>query len=349
MPLTTGSAPFWRTPDTVPVIMRHVLYALVPAIIASVWFFGIGIVYNLIVAVVTALVTEAIALRLRGRPAGPGLADYSAIVTAVLLAMCLPPLTAWWVTATGACFAVAVAKHLYGGLGFNLFNPAMAGYVAVLVSFPDALSGWPAPNIGDLDAPIPGSGATLWFTLTGQLPGDLSLDAITRATPLDTVKTELGMMRTMDEIGTNPLFGDFGGRGWEWIANFVALGGGWLLIRRIIRWQTPVAMLVTLAGMAAVGYLFDPARLPGPGFHLFSSGTMLCAFFIATDPVTGAATNRGKLIVGAAIGALTYVIRTWGSYADGIAFAVLLVNMAVPLIDRYTRPRVYGRPPRSQQ
>jgi len=344
MQLTGHSAPHWRTPDTIPVIMRQVIYALVPAIIATYWFFGIGILINIVVAVATALFTEFVALKVRGRPVRQYLTDYSAVVTAILIAMCLPPLTAWWITATGAIFAIAVAKHMYGGLGYNVFNPAMAGYAAILISFPDALSHWQVPSIGDLDYATPDSFTTLMFALTGQLPEGLSIDAISRATPLDTVQTELGMMRTMDEIAVNPLFGDFGGRGWEWIANFTAIGGIWLLVRGIIRWQVPVAMLMTLAGLASIGYIVDSARFPGPGFHLFSGGAMLCAFFIATDPVSGAATNKGRIIFGAGIGALTYLIRTWGSYADGIAFAVLLMNMSAPLIDRLTRPHIYGRP-----
>ena len=343
MQLAGGTAPFWRTPDTVPVIMRQVIVALMPAIVATYWFFGIGILINIAVASMAAMLTEYLALKMRGRPVRPCLTDYSAIVTAILLAMCLPPLTPWWVTATGAVFAIAIAKHMYGGLGYNVFNPAMAGYVAILISFPDALSHWQAPSIGDFDIAIADSFTTLMFALTGQLPEGLSIDAISRATPLDTVQTQLGMMRTMSEISTNPLFGDLGGRGWEWIANFIALGGIWLLVRGIIRWQVPVAMLMTLASLASIGYLVDSSRFPGPGFHLFSGGAMLCAFFIATDPVSGTATNKGRIIFGAGIGALTYLIRTWGSYADGIAFSVLLMNMAAPLIDRLTRPHIYGQ------
>lgn len=343
MQLTGGNAPHWRTQDTVPIVMRQVIYALAPGIVAYYWFFGIGIFLNIAVASAAAILTEFVALKMRGRPVRQYLSDYSAIVTAILIAMCLPPLTAWWITATGTVFAIAVAKHMYGGLGYNVFNPAMAGYAAILVSFPDALGHWQAPGIGDLDYPTPDSLTALFFTLTGQLPDGVSIDAITRATPLDTVQTELGMMRTMEEISTNPLFGDFGGRGWEWIANFIAIGGIWLLVRGIIRWQAPVAMLWTLGGLASIGYLVDSARYPGPGFHVFSGGAVLCAFFIATDPVSGAATNKGRLIFGAGIGAITYLIRTWGSYADGVAFAVLLMNMSAPLIDRLTRPRVYGR------
>ncbi len=349
MQLTGGTAPHWRTQDTIPVIMRQVIYALVPAVIATYWFFGVGIFINIIVATTTALLTEFVALKMRGRPVRPYITDFSAIITAILIAMCLPSLTVWWVTATGTVFAIAIAKHLYGGLGYNVFNPAMAGYAAILLSFPDALSHWQAPAIGDLDYPTPDSLMTLMFALTGRLPEGLTIDAISRATPLDTIQTGLGMMRTVGEIAANPLFGDFGGRGWEWIANFTAIGGIWLLIRGIIRWQTPVAMLMTLAGLASIGYIVDSSRFPGPGLHLFSGGAMLCAFFIATDPVSGPATNKGRIIFGAGIGALTYLIRTWGSYADGVAFAVLLMNMSAPLIDRFTRPRVYGRLPPDQR
>jgi len=280
---------------------------------------------------------------MRGRPIRPFLYDYSAVVTAILIAFCLPSLTPWWVTVTASFFAIAIAKHMYGGLGYNVFNPAMAGYVAVLISFPEAMSFWTSPDIGDLDYPPPSALLTLQYAFTGTLPGDLTLDAISRATPLDLVKTELGMMHTMSEIGTSPLFGDLGGRGWEWIGNFIALGGFWLLFRNIIRWQVPVAMLGSLAAMASLGYIIDSATNAGPGLHLFSGGTMLCAFFIATDPVSGATTNSGRIIFGVGVGVLIYLIRTWGSYSDGVAFAVLLMNMAAPLIDRVTRPRVYGR------
>ena len=205
------------------------------------------------------------------------------------------------------------------------------------------MSHWTAPDIGDLDYPPPTSLMALQYALTGMLPDGLTIDAITRATPLDTIKTQLGMMHTIDEIRSNPLFGDFAGRGWEWINSFVALGGFWLLYRGIIRWQVPVSMIGALLVMASLAYILDSSVHAGPAFHLFSGGTALCAFFIATDPVSGATTNAGRLIYGAGIGILIYIMRTWGSYADGIAFSVLLMNMTAPLIDRYTRPRVYGR------
>lgn len=343
MRFTTGPAPHWRQVDDVGAVMRQVLYALAPAAAAHTIFFGPGLLLNATVATAAALATEAVALRLRGQPLRPFLADGSAIVTAVLLAFCLPPLTPWWVTATGAVAAIGIAKHLYGGLGFNVFNPAMAGYAILLMAFPSDLSRWPPPQVGDLDYQPLSFAGTLQYWLSGTLPSGTGFDALTRATPLDVVKSELGQMRTMSEIVTNPVFGDFGGQGWEWIGNFLALGGIWLLYRGIIRWQTPCAMLAALMGAALFPYLADAETHPSPLFHLYSGGALLGAFFIATDPVSSAITDRGKIIYGAGCGLLTWGIRAWGSYPDGVAFAVLVMNAAVPLIDRYTRPRVYGR------
>lgn len=151
------------------------------------------------------------------------------------------------------------------------------------------------------------------------------------------------MMRTIEEIRASPLWGDFGGKGWEWVANWYFVGGMWLLYKRIITWRIPVTMLGSLLITAGLAYIADPGSHPFPAFHVFSGGAMLGAFFIATDPVTASATPVGKLIYGAGIGVLTFVIREWGDYPDGVAFAVLLMNMAVPTIDRYTKPRAFGQ------
>lgn len=342
MKFVTASAPHWRPADGVAAIMRHVLYALVPAAVAYVFFFGPGLVVNIVVATVSSVVTEAIALRLRGKPLRLFLGDGSAVVTAVLLAFCLPPLTPWWITAVGAAFAVGVAKHAYGGLGFNVFNPAMAGYALLLVSFPEYLTLWLPPQIGDLDYRPLSFMQTFYYAIHGGLPAGIAVDAVTRATPLDVIKTDLGLMRTMSEIVTDPVFGDFGGRGWEWIGNFTTLGGVWLLYKGIIRWHVPFAMIASLMAASLLPYLADSETHPSPLFHLYAGGTLLGAFFIATDPVSSAVTDRGRLIYGAGCGLLTFAIRTWGSFPDGVAFAVLLMNVTVPLIDRYTRPRIYG-------
>ena len=344
MRFAKAQPPQWPSPASVAGMMRIVILALLPAILVSAWFYGPGVYFNIIVAIIAALGTEAIALRLRQKPVAATLSDGSAIVAAMLFAFSLPPLCPWWVTASGMVFAVGLVKHAYGGLGYNLFNPAMAGYVLVLVSFPDLMTGWPAPDIGDLDYQRPDFMATLQYCLTGNFPDALTLDAITRATTLDSVREGLGAMRTMAEIRMNPVFGDFGGAGWEWVNNFVAMGGGALLLFGIIRWHIPAGVLGGLLGMASFFWILDPEISASPGLHLFSGGAMLGAFFIATDPVSSPTTARGRLIYGAGIGILTYIIRTWGSYADGIAFAVLLMNMTVPLIERWTRPRIYGQP-----
>jgi Na+-translocating ferredoxin:NAD+ oxidoreductase subunit D len=336
--------PHVRPATSVTRVMGEVLLALVPATVAWVWFFGPGILYNMAVAAVVALACEAGALALRRRPVLPHLFDLSALVTAVLLAFCLPPLTPWWITATGAAFAILFAKQLYGGLGYNPFNPAMAGYVVLLISFPEPMTRW-LPPLGDaigLASTSLGWLDTLRFTLAGALPGGIEWDAISGATPLDDLRTQLSLALTVDEIRSSPLYGLLGARGWEWTAAWVGVGGLYLLARRIIRWQIPLAVLAGLCVPAALLWLLDPGSHPPPTFHLFSGATLLCAFFIATDPVSAATSRHGRLAYGFGIGLLIFVIRSWGGYPDGVAFAVLLMNMAVPAIDHFTRPRTYG-------
>ncbi len=342
MKFEVRDAPYWSPQADVASQMLQVLGALAPAAVAHVWYFGPGFIFNLLVAAVFAVAGEAFMMRVRGRAPEAALSDFSALVTAALLAFALPSLTPWWVTATGALFGVVVAKHLYGGLGFNIFNPAMAGYVVILVAFPMQLNLWVAPRMGDIDYQHLTLIQTLGFTLTGNLPDSLAFDAVSRPTPLDVMKTGLNNMATAIEIRANPVMGDFGGRGWEWIGNFLAIGGFWLLIRKVIRWHIPVGVGIGLLGPATIMYLVDPGTNPGPGFHLFAGATILCAFFIATDPVSAATSPKGRIVYGVGIGFLVYCIRTWGSYADGVAFAVLIMNMAVPAIDYLTRPRIVG-------
>ena len=342
-------APYVTPPTSVQAVMLHVLLALIPAALAYVWYFGFGFVLNLLIASAFCAAGEAMMLKARGKPPADGLTDLSALVTAALLAFALPALTPWWVTATAALFGVVVAKHLYGGLGFNIFNPAMAGYVAVLVAYPFHMNLWTAPRMGDLDYHYMTFYETIRYCATGSLPDYLTFDAISRATPLDMVTAGLNNMRTFDELRAYSMMGDFGGRGWEWIGNFTAIGGAWLLVRKIIRWHIPFGVLMGLLIPSTLFYVLEPGVHASPGFHLFSGGAILCAFFIATDPVTAATSEKGRLIYGFGIGILIYCIRRWGSYADGVAFAILLMNMAVPLLDTLTRPRIVGhsRKPRA--
>lgn len=341
MQLITPTSPHIHSGASVTGLMLRLLVALLPAIIAYTVFFGWGLVINIIIATACGLGLEILMLRLRDRNVWPFVSDASVLVTAVLFALCIPPLAPWWVTMIGMFFAVVVAKHLYGGLGYNPFNPAMVGYVVLLISFPQQMTTWLPPNImNELQI---GFWDTVFAKFNGQLPYHLTLDAISMATPLDTVKTELGLSETVGEIiSGNALFGDFGGTGWEWIANWVFLGGVWLLYKQVISWHIPLSLLGSIFVTALFFYLIDPDHYLSPMFHIFSGATILGAFFIATDPVTASTTPLGKCIYAAGIGILTYIIRVWGGYPDGIGFAVLLMNMAAPTIDYYTQPRVYG-------
>jgi electron transport complex protein RnfD len=289
------------------------------------------------------VLTEGTVLRLRGRSTRYALRDCSALVTSALLSFALPPFVPFWIPLLGGAVAITLAKQLYGGLGKNLFNPAMVGYVLLLVSFPVEMTQWLPPRMGDLDYQSLSVAEHVNYVFTGRLPEALDVDALTRATPLDIVKEGLRTGRSFAEIRGGSLFGDFGGRGWEWVANFIALGGLYLLYTGTIRWHIPTAFLCGLLVPATVLYLLDSDGYASPGFHLFSGASMLGAFFIATEPVSAAGTVRGRLIYGAGIGLLVYTLRTWGTFPDGVAFSVLLMNAAVPIINRYTRPRIYGQ------
>jgi electron transport complex protein RnfD len=319
--------------------MAWVLAALLPGIAVYVWLFGPGILVTLSLATVTALAAEAGMLKARGYPAKPFLTDLSAIVTAWLLALSLPSLAPWWLIVTGTLFAIVVAKHLYGGLGQNIFNPAMVGYAVLIVSFPVQMTQWAGP------LELTPAHLSLVQSATVIFGGDFpkaTLDAVTMATPLDTLRTGLLQQHTVDEIMTQPIFGHYGGTGFEWLAGAFLLGGLVLWALRIISWHVPLAFLAGIWLTAGFLHFFDAGRFGAPWFHLFAPSVMLGAFFIATDPVSGATTPRGKLIFGLGAGFLTITIRTWGGFPDGVAFAILLMNVCVPLIDQYTQPRIYG-------
>ena len=332
------SSPYVSPSRSLKRLMIDVIIGLIPGTLAYAWFFGPGILINIVFAVILAIAVEAAVLRMRQKPIKPHITDFSAVVAAWLFALCLPVHSPWWLIAVGIGFTMIAGKHLYGGLGFNPFNPAMVGYVVLLISFPREMTTWYLP-IG-IDGDVLGL-----FDSIAYLFGLVDIqqwDALTSATPLDRYKTGLGQNLTAIEIRQSPLFGIIGGIGWEWIAGGWLLGGLWLFFTRTIRWQIPVAVLASFGAISVIIYLNAPEATASPLFHLFSGGIMLCAFFIATDPVTAATTDHGRIYYGVLIGLLVYLIRGWGGYPDGVAFAVLLANMCVPLIDYYTQPRVYG-------
>ncbi len=342
MKFIQSSPPHIRKPRSVRAIMFEVCAALVPAALIHMYFLGPGLLFNILVAVVVALTSEYLMLRLRRQPIAPFLFDGSAVLAALLIAFALPPLTPWWVTATAAAFAIVVAKHLYGGLGFNTFNPAMAGYAVVLVSFPTELALWTTPLGAQIDPQHLTFLQSIKVTLTGSLPDAYSWDQITQATPLDSVQIGLTQGAMLSEILNDSQLTNYGAQPWIAINLGFLAGGVWLLVRKLISWHIPVAVLVGVAVSALAGRVLDSDAYSPLFFHMLSGSVMLGAFFIATDPVSAATSRKGKLIYALGIGILIYSIRAWGSYPDGVAFAVLFMNMLVPLIDHFTIPRAYG-------
>ncbi|MGL5632151.1 MAG: RnfABCDGE type electron transport complex subunit D, partial [Azovibrio sp.] len=280
---------------------------------------------------------EAILLKMQDKPVAPFLMDGSALVTAWLIALAFPPLSPWWLTVTGVFFAIVIAKQLYGGLGQNPFNPAMIGFAACIVAFPSLMAQWPSPDMAlSLRQQI-----DMIFGLAPRI------DGMTAATSLDALKTSLKMTGSSADVqqllGNPSLYGQFASRNWEWIALAYLSGGLFLCWKRIITWHVPVAFITGMALISGGFWFFNPSYFAPPLFHLFSGGVMLGAFFIATDPVSGCTTPRGKLIFGLGVGILTYLIRVFGTFPDGIAFAVLIMNLCAPVIDLFSQPAVFGR------
>ena len=338
------SSPHIIRDDGITKIMLQVLLALIPGTAAMFYFFGWGVLFNILTAITVALAAEAVILKLRAKPVKSTLLDLSALVTACLLALALPPLAPWWLTVIATLFAIILGKHLYGGLGFNPFNPAMVGYVVVMISFPKEMTFWLLPSTINLSALNLNEAFNLVFF--SQLPLNMSWDSISSATLLDGIKNHLSQdqlltsVTTSDQLGN--LFGTVAGLGWEWINLLFLAAGLWLIKTRIIDWRIPAGVIAGLATTSLIFYLINNEVYLSPLTHLLSGGFMLAAFFIATDPVSASTTPRGRLIFGVGIGVLIFVIRQWGGYPDGIAFAVLLMNMAAPLIDYYTVPAAFG-------
>ena len=318
-----NTSPYLLKPASVTRVMLTVTLALIPGIAAQLAFFGSGIVRTIAIASVAALFFEALMLQLRAKPVGVFLKDGSALLTAWLVALSLPPSAPWWLVVVAVFFAIVVAKHLYGGLGQNPFNPAMVAFAICIVSFPSLMSQWPG------------------------------VDAVTAATPLDHLKTALKMSDGASTVaaitGDKHVYGILAGRGWEWVSVGFLAGGAVLIALRIITWHIPVAFLVAAGFFTGALWLYAPQQFASPLFHLLGGATMLGAFFIATDPVSAATTPRGKLIFGAGAGLLAMIIRVFGGYPDGVAFAVLLMNLCVPVIDMLTQPPVFGAKNRQEK
>ena len=324
-------------------IMWQVMLAISPATAFGLLLFGWPAFNLFIITVGSAVFFEAFCLRLSGRIAKPVLMDGSALLTGWLLAMTLPPWAPWWVGVVGSGIAIILGKQVYGGLGQNLFNPAMLARVALLISFPVELTTW--ANVSPLFfSHSPGLIESWHITFSGLE----NLDATTGATTLGLIKTEFSQNRLLPEI-LKDYSGFLNFIGWtrgslaETSALLLVLGGVWLIRQGVIQWYIPVSLLLTVTVLASIFHVMDDQHYVSPFLHLISGGMMCVAFFIATDYVTSPNTKAGQLVFGAGCGLLIFVIRTWGAYPEGSGFAILLMNAATPLIDHYIRPRIYGR------
>lgn len=337
-----GTSPHALANNSVTAVMVKVMLCLLPATLCGFWYFGLPAITLWVLTVGASLAGEAISLRLMGKPVGATLSDGSATLTGWLLAMSLPPWAPWWIGVVGGLFATTIGKQVFGGIGQNLFNPAMVARVALLVSFPVQMTTWVAP-LSMAGTHTPGLIEALHITFGGgHLP-----DAMTSASLLGHAKTELS--RGIDLIHTfaNGLPTSFSGMRpgslGETAVLLIAAGGVVMMFLRIISWHIPVSMLLGIVIPATIAHGADPQRYLDAGTHLLSGAAMLGAFFIATDYVSSPSSRLGQIIFGAGCGFLTWVIRSYGGYPEGVAFAVLLMNALTPAIDRLIKPRVYGR------
>ncbi|MEM9761294.1 MAG: RnfABCDGE type electron transport complex subunit D [Pseudomonadota bacterium] len=337
-----SSGPHTHSRFTISRVMVAVMACLAPATIVGFLHFGLPAVLLFLVTIAASLAFEIVCLAIAGRPVLRFATDGSAILTGWLLAMTLPPWAPWWVGVIGAGIAIVIGKHVFGGLGQNLFNPAMVARAMLLVALPVQMTVWVAPmepNSG------PGIAEALAITFGNGAP---AIDAMSSASLLGHVQSgldaglALSSLVAPDTLDTQ-LWGGVAGSLGETSALALLGGGLCLVLMRIITLTIPLTVLGSLFGCAAVAWAIDPdAHLP-PLLHVASGSAMLCAFFIATDYVTAPLTGLGKALYGIGTGVLIFVIRTWGAFPEGVAFAVLLMNACTPVIDAYIRPRIFGR------
>lgn len=317
-----SSSPHIHGGESIPRIMYSVVVALIPAMFVGVYLFGFQALAIILLSVVASMATEAGAQRMMGRKVT--ISDGSAVITGILLALNLPPTVPWWLVVTGSAIAIVIGKQIYGGLGYNPFNPALVARVILLISFPVQMTSWVKP--------------TPLFSR--------AIDVVTTATPLGEMKTHLLVKNslegfTMGELW-NPFIGNIGGCIGETSVIALLLGAGFLLYRGYISWHIPITFIGTVFILSGFFWLINPDQYMNPLFHILTGGLMLGAFYMATDMVTSPVTARGMMVFGAGCGVITIIIRLFGGYPEGVSYSILLMNAATPLIDRYTRPMTFG-------
>lgn len=328
--LLLQSAPLLRQGMTTPSAMRDVWIALLPATLAALWYFGLAALLVLLASIAGAVLTEWLFTDKEQRSIT--LRDNTAALTGLLLGLTLPPGLPLWMAFVGGVVSIGIGKLIWGGLGANMFNPALVGRAFLLATFPTAMTTWAVQQ-----------GPAEFFTvhasnLAAPFMQSAIVDAISAATPLNLMKfeqqgTDLGAL----------FIGNTSGSIGETSALLLLLGGIYLFLRRDLDWRIPVSILLSAAAFSGVLFLLDGERYPAPLFTLFSGGMLLGAIYMATDPVTSPITPRGAWLFGIGIGLLVVLIRVFGGFPEGMMYAILLMNAATPLIDRYTQPRVFGR------
>lgn len=343
------SSPHTHGGLSVSKVMWTVMLALTPATLFGFYVFGFPAIFLFLITCGSAVGFEALALKWSQKPVQFHIHDGSALLTGWLIALTLPPYAPWWIGVVGSFIAIMIGKQVYGGLGQNLFNPAMVARIALLISFPVEMTTWVSPH------PLFEMGSPSFFeSLQITFLGATFSDSSTGATTLGYIKTELSRGIAMPEIlkntfSINELFwGKISGSMGETSAFLLLLGGIVMIFLGIITWHIPVAILVSLTICAGIAYGINPNKYPFVFYHLFGGAAMLGAFFIATDPVTSPISKLGQIVFGIGCGVLIFVIRSWAGYPEGVGFAVLLMNAMTPLLDRWLRPRVYGRDRRGE-
>lgn len=320
--LTVSPSPHIHSGNSTRKIMFRVVYAMIPALIWSVFVFGMDALRVTAIAVIACLAFEYTIQRflLKVRPS---VSDGSALVTGILLAFNVPAGIPWWIIVIGALAAIGIGKVSYGGLGSNIFNPALVGRVFLLISFPVQMTTWPVNSMS-------------------------GTDGITSATPLGIIKERLAGGIPVSQItgelpsATDLLLGNTGGSLGEVSALLLILGGLYLLFKKVITWHIPVSVIGSAALIAAVFWMADPEGYVNPVYHILTGGMMLGALFMATDMVTSPMTPKGQIIYGVGIGIITISIRLFGAYPEGISFAILIMNAFTPLINTYVKPKRFG-------
>ena len=315
--LTISGSPHVHGELSVKKIMYLVILALMPAFGVSIYFFGFNAIRVTLISVATCVLTEFLIQKfmMKGECT---IGDGSAILTGILLAFNVPSNIPWWMVVVGGIVAIGIAKMSFGGLGKNPFNPALVGRVFMLISFPVAMTTWPVPD------------QNFW-----------SVDVITGPTTLGLLK-EGGVNAVSNINYWDMLIGNTGGSFGEMCALALIIGGLFLIIMKIIDWQTPVIIIATVALVSGICWLIDPSTYVNPLYHILSGGLMLGAFFMATDMVTSPMTIGGKCIFALGIGLITIIIRLWGQYPEGMSFAILIMNAVVPLINKGFKPKRFG-------